>query len=1821
MITSRIAIVGMACRYPDASTPEELWQSVLGRRRAFRAIPPERLDLTDYGGGPSDVDKTMVRQAAVLRNWSFDRAGFRVPGALYRAVDPTHWLALDTARAALADAGVPDGEGVDRDRTGVFIGNSLAGEFSRASLLRLRWPSLRHVVGAALEESGVTGDTAARVLATAERVLKKPFPQPDDEMLAGGLSNTIAGRVCNHFDFHGAGYTVDGACSSSLLAVITACEALARGDLSFALAGGVDLSLDPFELIGFARVGALAVGEMRVYDARPTGFLPGEGCGVVALMRADDAEARGLRIYAHLVGWGMSSDGAGGVTRPALGGQVTALRRAYDRAGLLPAAAGLIEGHGTGTAVGDQVELEALLTARGFSASVAALGSVKANIGHTKAAAGVAGLIKAALAVSHRVIPPMTGVRELHPLLAEPAAGLRLPDEPEPWSHRNPVAGVSSAGFGGINTHVVLDAGVRTTVSRRLPRRPVPAVPEPVVTLPVSVSHWSAPLPEWEPFLITASDLAELDGRLGTLSERCPVMSEAELHDLAATLTARHDPRAAVRCVLVAADPAGLATAAIAARKRLTGWDTNLLVDETAGVVIGRGPGVRVGLLLPGQAAPVRSRLGLPGTLLPSPPSAPDGVRLVDGATDTAIAQPAVVWQSLAGLAWLRHLGCHPVAALGHSLGELTALAWAGALTDEQVVDLAAQRGRLMAEHGAPGTGMISVAAPAEVGLDLAEGTEAVLAAENGQEATVLAGPSAALEVVAERAAAIGVHVARLPVSHGFHSAAMTAVTRPWREYLHSVPMAAPDKPVFSTVTGGRLGPVDDIGALLVEQLTEPVRFLDAVRELAARCDLLVEAGPGTMLATLAAPTGVPAVSLDCGGSARRTAFASATLFASATAKPQAWFGDRAHRLVDLDTPMEFLANPCESLPKNGLRPSPTVPADPPETVTPAAAGTDLPSTDLPSTDLLGAVREYLAADLELPVSAITDDTMLLADLHVNSLQVVRLATEIAARHGRRLVLDESLDGVTVGALARRLAELPEEGEDAPAAISGVGPWVRQFSHHWQPLGPHEKRSAAHDPAELVVELPAEAGTAEIAELLRRIAETAPRRLLLTHTGHPAAAGVGRAVSAELPGCAVTVLAAPSGESSSVVASAASFAAVSGYAELRVRRGVVERLVTRPHAGSPGTTALPLGPGDVCLVSGGATGITARCAAALAGESGAQLVVLGRRPADDPDVAAEVAALDAVYLSCDLTDPVAVRAAVREAARIGPLRGLLHGAGVNRPRRLAEVTEEGLAATLAPKVDGLRVLLAAVEDVVRGEELRMVVAFGSIIGRQGLAGQSEYCVANDWMRVELERWARHNPRCRTHLLEWSAWSDIGMADRMRVTAQLSRLGLALIEPEQGVTALLDALTDPRAPVTLLVAGRFPQSATLRVEPAHHPSPAGLRFAEQLRSWVPGVETIAEATLNTGSDPYLTDHRVSGVLVLPAVMGAEAMAQTAALTTGHRGSWTFRDLRLHRPVTVGERSDRVVRVAALAKHDRHGTIVDLSLRQDGDRFGTDHVSASLVPSPPPPARRAPVEAVPGAADAPHQAYGSVLFHSGRFQRVVRYDELSAFTVTAWVHAREDTWFAEYQGSRLLLGDPAAHDATIHALLPCVPHKRALPVEVEELNVWRKPAGMLLVHAVERWHSADEFVFDVDLVQPDGLPVARWAGLRLKVVGENESHTDPVPWSHFGPWMSRRLVECGWAHRIELWCADDLVVRADRPVGLHWAAAEEDPATAAGQALARLGVSGPVVFDEVTADGLAAGSVSGVRVVVASRVTDSGPVTVALAIGATEEGDDA
>ena len=272
-----IAIIGMACRYPDAASPQQLWEMVLAGRQAFRRMPSERLRLEDYAAKyPEDPDSIYPIQVAVLENYAFDRGRFHIPVDTFAATDLSHWLALDVAADALADAGYADGNGLPRANTGVIVANTLTGEFSRAATLRMRWPYVRRLLERALEGHALGVSERAQLQQSLEEAYKAPFPPPNEDSLAGGLANVIAGRVCNYFNLGGGGYTVDGACASSLLAVTTACSRLLLGEVDIALAGAVDLSLDPFELVGFARNGALARKDMQPYDAKAAGFWPGE---------------------------------------------------------------------------------------------------------------------------------------------------------------------------------------------------------------------------------------------------------------------------------------------------------------------------------------------------------------------------------------------------------------------------------------------------------------------------------------------------------------------------------------------------------------------------------------------------------------------------------------------------------------------------------------------------------------------------------------------------------------------------------------------------------------------------------------------------------------------------------------------------------------------------------------------------------------------------------------------------------------------------------------------------------------------------------------------------------------------------------------------------------------------------------------------------------------------------------------------------------------------------------------------------------------------------------------------------------------------------------------------------------------------------------------------------------------------------------------------------------------------------------------------------------------------------------------------------------
>ncbi|QFZ20717.1 type I polyketide synthase [Saccharothrix syringae] len=1749
MSSERIAIVGIGLRYPDAGSTGELWENVLAGRRAFRRLPDERMNHDDYySPDPTAPDRFYSAKAAVLRDFEFDRVRYRVAGSTFRSTDMTHWLALDVAARALADAGFPEGEGLPRRTTGVLFGNSLTGEFSRANLMRLRWPYVRRTVAAALTAKGWPEDETAGFLRDLEVQYKAPFPPIDEDTLAGGLANTIAGRICNHFDLRGGGYTVDGACSSSLLSVATAAKSLVEGDLDVAVAGGVDLSIDPFEVIGFAKTGALAQREMKVYDKDSNGFWPGEGAGALVLLREEDALARGLRIYATIAGWGVSSDGKGGITRPEAEGHRLALHRAYGRAGYGVETVSYFEGHGTGTALGDETEIEALSSARRAAdpaARPAALSSVKGNFGHTKAAAGVAGLIKAALAVHHQVIPPGTGQYEPHPKLTADDAVMYVPREAELWPRDRPVrAGVSAMGFGGINTHITLEAAPDASRRDRLDAR---------TTALVSGRQ------DAEVLLFDAVDRPSLKARLAEVAALLPKLSFAELGDLAGALAARLTG-APLRAAVVARAPE---EAERKVARLIAAVDEGASAFDVAdGVFLDHRPDApRVAFLFPGQGSgrgavgAIRRRFAVAEEVFRDAGLPTGGDQVA-----TEVAQPRIVAGSLAALRVLRELGVEADTAAGHSLGELTAVHWGGALDAGRVLRLAVERGHVMAHASRGGGAMAGLATDPDRARELAAGEDVVVAGYNGPAQTVLSGPAEAVDRVCAAARAAGVHATRVAVSHAFHSPLVAPAAEAMAERLVDFDFGRLIRPVHSSVTGDVLAADTDLRELLRDQITLPVRFHEAAARAAAGADLVIEVGPGRVLTGLLADIapGKPVLAVDT-DSASLTPLLAVVAGAHVLGVPirtDALFGDRVLRDLPLDGAMTFLASPCETAPAldAALLPTgqtaPGGPAAPVEEPQPSTGAATAEST-------LDLLRRLAAQRVELPLDAVTAATHPLDDLHLSSITVGQLVNEVTRSMGRpALEAAPNFATVRLGELADLIDELAataHEDERDTDEVPGVAPWVRPFlvRHVERPLAPvtpvtpgswsvhapgghplAEPLRAALPGDGVLLLLPPEGGDAHVGLFLAaaRDALASGRRFAVVQH-ELGASGLARTLHLEAPHLPVTAvdlapeLIGPDHDAVALVV--AEVAATTGFSQARYDRDgtrtvpVLTAVPAKPGGGAAGT---PLEPGDVLLVTGGGKGITAECALAIAADSGASLALVGRAdPEQDAELAANLARMTAAgvthrYERADVTSAEQVAAAVeRFRAELGEVTAVLHGAGRNEPRALTGLTEEDFHATLAPKIAGLEAVLAAVD----ADRVKLLITFGSIIGRAGLRGEAHYATANDWMTELTARFGREHPAARVLALEWSVWSGAGMGERLGVVEALMRDGITPISTDAGIAVLREVLADPEAGPVLVVSGRAAGLPTLEQERAELPL---TRFVDRVVVHYPGVELVTEAELSDRSDPYLGDHLLDGDLLFPAVIGMEAMTQVATALTGHDAPPLLEDVRFLRPVVVRPGGALTVRLAALA---RDAETVDVVIRAEDTGFSADHFRARLrFPRP-----EIPGDRVDGAAALPPvpvdpvtELYGSVLFQGKRFQRLQGYRRASARHAVAEVAtAPTASWFAPFLPQDRLLADPGTRDVMMHAIQCCVPDATLLPESVERLYP-AAPVDQLAEYVVldarERSQDGDSYTYDLDVRDPEGRLVERWEGLVLRAVRKRDGGGPWTP-TMLGSYLERSL----------------------------------------------------------------------------------------------------
>ena len=847
-----IAIVGMACRFPGANGIPAFWQLLeAGGNAVTEGTPGSGAGRMGELFPDADVQNDACRFCAFVSDIDqFDAPFFRISPVEAQLLDPQQRMMLETSWQALEDAGI-DPDGLKGSRTGVYAG--ISNNEYRSLIL------------------GVS-DTAE--------------PAESLYAVAGTSFNTAIGRVAFALGLEGPAMAVDTACSSSLVAIHQAVSGLLRRESDLALAGGVNTILSGRLLELRGNAGMLAPdGKCKTFDASANGYVRGEGCGIVVLKRLADAEADGDRVWAVIRGSAVNQDGASpGLTVPNGAAQERVIEAALSRAGLRPADVDYLEAHGTGTEVGDPIELQAAGTAYGKGRAAnrpLLIGSVKTNIGHLESAAGVVGLMKAVLAMKCGVIPRHLHFRNPNPQMDWDRLPVRVTSESMEWPcepNRPPTAGVSGFGWSGTNAHVVLQGydtsdGVPRAADERLldasPPHPIP------VSLPESV----AALPR------VHERLAARETRLLPLSGK----TDKALRELAGRYLSWLDDRAQALASGGAADSplADMAWTAAMGRSHfdyragLPFRDAGSLRERVRAVAESEaGPEPReagkVAFAYTGQAS---QWVGMGETLYRSEPvvravldrcdallrDARDGASLLDvmfgrnGAAgdldDPMWKQPAIYALECALTALWSSLGVRPSVVLGHSLGEIAAAHTAGAFSLEDGLRFASARGSLIG--ALPGEGaMAAVFAPASRVTSVLDEHDATtagpglsIAADNGAH-QVVSGPRAAIEAIVERFEADEVRVRRLRKSPAYHSAMVEPALDDLEAALGEIAFAPPSITLVSNLTGRAVEPDAVLDAAYWRrQAREPVAFRACVETLAELgVDTVVEIGPHAVL-------------------------------------------------------------------------------------------------------------------------------------------------------------------------------------------------------------------------------------------------------------------------------------------------------------------------------------------------------------------------------------------------------------------------------------------------------------------------------------------------------------------------------------------------------------------------------------------------------------------------------------------------------------------------------------------------------------------------------------------------------------------------------------------------------------------------------------------------------------------------------------------------------------------------------------------------------------------------------------------------------------
>ena len=863
-----IAIVGMASIFANSRNLEQYWENITTKLDAIMDVPLSRWNIDDhYSPDKKSPDKTYCRRGGFIPDIDFDPMEFGLPPNILEVTDVAQLMALVVARDVLDDAGIGESSGYDRDKVGIVLGVGGGQQQIVPLSARLQGPVLEKV----LASCGIDEADRGHII----EKFKKAYVGWEENSFPGMLGNVIAGRVANRFDFGGTNCVVDAACAGSLAAMKLAISDLLEFRSEVMISGGICCDNSPFMYMSFSKTPAFTTNEnVRSFDENSKGMMVGEGIGMVALKRLADAERDGDKIYAVIHGIGSSSDGRfKSIYAPRPDGQAKALMRAYSDAGFDPASVGLIEAHGTGTIAGDAAEFEGLTKFFGADNKKTqhiGLGTVKSQIGHTKAAAGTAGIIKAALALHHKVLPATINVTRPNAQLKIENSPFYLNTETRPWIPRVDGvprrAGVSSFGFGGSNFHFVLqEYSPKPSGSYRLNE-----VPQSILLSAPDVSSLKSLASNWISKLAVAE--AEQPFVFNQLVLEAPAATPA-LQNARIGFLAQNGAEALVQLSLAsktwASQPEALNWALSGVYFRATGVATH---GKVAAVFSGQGSQfVDMGIeavcnfppLMDATAAMDRefSHNGLPALSTITYPvpvfSSDEALKNEQRLQQTQYAQPAIGAVSMGLYETFRQAGLAPDFAAGHSFGEWTALWAAGVLSDDDYRHVANARGQAMASQPRPGfdpgTMFAVVGKTEEVAQHLERFEGVVIANDNSATQVVIAGPTSQVEAATQALKTHGFQVVPLPVSAAFHTPLVGHAQLPLAEVIDKVAFRVPQLPVYSNLSGELHSKKPElIKQAMKRHMVEPVRFRQEIEALyKAGARVFVEFGPKNVLAKL----------------------------------------------------------------------------------------------------------------------------------------------------------------------------------------------------------------------------------------------------------------------------------------------------------------------------------------------------------------------------------------------------------------------------------------------------------------------------------------------------------------------------------------------------------------------------------------------------------------------------------------------------------------------------------------------------------------------------------------------------------------------------------------------------------------------------------------------------------------------------------------------------------------------------------------------------------------------------------------------------------